>query len=122
MLVLMDITAGCDHAQGKDDWRRMIVGCRVPFEHQIHLWRLSKDGVRQPGLLRSDNLLATPVLKDDSGEFMLVLDANLPISLPRDGLQELEPNYQGRIREALLQDRAQRIAFHSARPGHVALG
>jgi hypothetical protein len=126
-LVLVDITAACDHAQGKGLLRRCVVGCYVPIEHEEHMWRFKDISIqeeRDVGNLQSQNLLVTPVLSASNKEgkvFRLLLDANLPISVPNASMDKLKGGLIGRIRETMLRDLSQRIAFHSARPGHIAL-
>lgn len=128
-LFLMDITPSCDHAQAKagneNYWRRFVVLCRIPVEHQHHLWRLSnksgtEEEIREPGRMHAEHLYVTPCFSDESSQFLFVVNANLLISVPKSDLEKL-PKPSCRIREQLFNHILSWLGRHITRQGIVSL-
>ncbi len=111
-LYLLDITPPCDHFQKKIDWRRFVFVCMVP------LGSLSNT---QEKKLRKNYLNITPEFSFDGRECILVVNANLQISLCDGKLQECLGNASGRIKEQLMADILGWMGRHITRLGHVFL-
>lgn len=129
-LFLLDVTPPCDHSQAKTEnenyWRRFVVVCRVPAEHRYHLWRIVKDIAsggerREEGRMHADHLYASPLFSDESGQFLLVVNANLLVSLTRDAVATL-PKPTSRIREQLYHHILSWLGRHITRQGIVTVG
>ncbi len=120
-LLLMDVTPPCDHAQRKAVWRRFVVTCRVPIDHIEHVWAVDfKTDANQVGRLKGEYLKVSPEFMDDAGGFVLLVNANLQLTLPEDHLEKLgQPKY--RVREAMLADWMGWLGRHATRLGHVWL-
>ena len=120
-LFLMDVTPPCDHAQRKSVWRRFVVACRVPIEHIDHAWAVDfTTDENQVGKLKGDYLRASPEFMDDDGGFVLMVNANLQLSLPEDQLEKLG-RAKYRVKEAMLADWMGWLGRHITRLGHVWL-
>lgn len=128
-LLLMDVTPSCDHAQAKAEndnyWRRFVVLCRIPTEHQHHMWRVSKnpdtgEERREPNRLHAEHLYATPCFSDGSSKFLFVVNANLLISITKQDLKKL-PEPSSRVREQLFNHILSWLGRHITRQGIVSL-
>ncbi len=120
-LFLLDVTPPCDHAQRKSVWRRFVVACRVPIEHIVHAWAVDfRTDENQAGKLKGENLRVSPEFMDNEGGFVLLVNANLQLTLPEEQLERLgKAKY--RAREAMLADWMGWLGRHITRLGHVWL-
>ena len=120
-LFLLDVTPPCDHAQRKSVWRRFVVACRVPVEHIDHAWAVDfNTDENQVGKLKGEHLRASPEFMENDGGFVLVVNANLQLTLPEDQLEKLG-RAKYRAREAMLADWMGWLGRHITRLGHVWL-
>lgn len=120
-LFLLDVTPPCDHAQRKSVWRRFVVACRVPIEHIVHVWAVDfRTDENQAGKLKGEYLRVSPEFMDNEGGFVLLVNANLQLTLPEEQLEKLgKAKY--RAREAMLADWMGWLGRHISRLGHVWL-
>lgn len=122
-LALLDVTPPCDHSQQNALWRRHILGCRVPtsFLHLICCKKAPPTKARDSCNPKSPNLWLTPEMVDATGEFVLLLNANLWITLPESGIVAALGYPIARLRDQLMADVIGWLGRHITRRGHVAL-
>ena len=120
-LLLMDITPPCDHAQKKSVWRRFVVVCRVPLEHIEHAWAVDfRTNEKQVGKPKGEYLRISPEFEDPGGAFVLMVNANLQLTLPEEQLGNLG-SARYRMRESMLADWMGWLGRHITRLGYVWL-
>lgn len=121
-LLLLDVTPPCDHANAKLPWIRFLLACRVPVQRLDHLWGInpiSKE--KEPNRLKGMHLHMTPQLKDDNGDFVIVVNANLWVSIAREQVPAALGRPVGRVREQLMGDMSGWIGRHVTRQGHTSI-
>ena len=120
-LYLFDSTPPCDHAQKKDTWHRYTLVCRVPMDNIAHAWAVDYSNDENiTGKLKGDFMRMSPEFVDSSGSFVLLINANLQMTLPQENLEQLGlPKY--RVREEMLADLMGWLGRHVTRLGHTYL-
>lgn len=121
-LALLDVTPPCDHAQENAPWRRHVIACRVAAD-SLHLICGKKPPLKERDSPRpkSLNLWMTPEMADAAGDFVLVLDANLWITIPEKSILAALGHPSYRLRDQLMSDVIGWLGRHITRRGHVAL-
>jgi len=121
-LYWLDITPPCDHANGKVIWRRFVLVCRVPWQFRDHIWRLDREtDKKEVGRLCRDNLYRSPVCADESERFILLVNADLQITIRTDAVTAQLGPPSMRLRELLMADWMGWIGRHITRRGHIGL-
>ena len=86
-----------------------------------HAWFVDyKSDEKTEGRLKADYLLKTPEFIDDDGAFVLIINANLQLSVSDQQIGNIG-QMAYRIRETLMADILSWIGRHITRLGHVYL-
>ena len=124
-VVFLEVSAACDHQQGKLRVARLIVGVVFPaatFERGAKHQRVQARG-------RADYLRTLPPIAVAGGAGIfsreqsarIVWNAHYPLSLPvKKNVSRIQPI--GRFREPLLADIRAWLGHHAGRPGYVSIG
>lgn len=121
-LVFLDVTPPCDHVNEKAPWRRHVLACRIPVD-RLHLV-CGKGTPLKPGKScnpKADSLLLTPEMADTDGGFVLLINANLWVTLPKQRVVAALGSPVARLRDHLMADVIGWLGRHVTRRGHVAL-
>ncbi len=116
-VLLLEVSATCDHRQGRIGVARLIAGVAIPANR---VGRGSSDRimVRRGDRLREVGPLNLPLeapLPDRSA--VIVWDALHPVSVSADKISEVQPI--GRLREPVVADIRSWLSYHISRPGYA---
>ena len=115
-MVLLEVSAACDHQQGNVVAARLIAG--VAFTHEEGKGRLAKP--RNGNYLRKIEPLRTGDVDGlPGGEVVLVWNARYPVSVSVEEIAGLAPI--GRLREPLLADIRAWLSYQAGRPGYASI-
>jgi hypothetical protein len=112
LLVLVEVTPPCDHAQAKQVWHRYVVGAEMP-EAAVD---------RKGALPKAEYLMRLPAVKVSAivEPRVLILNARLVVSVPPKEARGIR-RWKYRLRIQLLGDVIGWLSRQQSRVGHVYL-
>ncbi len=126
----LEVSAACDHQQGKLRAARLIAGVAFPAakfgtgDRGRQGRRGGPHKVRDGAHLRTLQAVRVPGFPDEGAR--IVWNAHYPVAvslgdaLTLDGIKKIKPI--GRFREPLLADIRAWLGYHAGRPGYVSIG
>ena len=118
-VVFLEVSATCDHRQGKIRAARLIAGVAITAE-RVDAAPSNSPVIRRGDRLREVEPLNLPARASlRGGRVILVWDALYPVSVSATSMSELQPI--GRLREPVISDIRSRVAFHISRSGYASV-
>ncbi len=132
-LVVMDVTAPCDHANDKAIWRRFITGIMVN-DSGLDYFYLGKRKAGKSRRMAGDYLKGTPVFEIDGEDTIFIFNSILTASISRNNKyskrlsesDDVSCNFEslqsvGRLRDQILNEIVHWYGNMATRPGIVSL-
>ncbi len=125
-VVFLEVSAACDHQQGKIRMARLIAG--VVFDASKFQKIVDGEPVasgerihaRKAGYLRTlDPVMIPSVEKFPADAVRIVLNAHYPVAVSIEEFEDLKP--LGRFREPVLADVRAWLGYQSGRPGYASV-
>lgn len=120
-LVLLEVSAACDHQQGHVDTARLIAGVAFPASTMGSDAGANRVSPRGRALyLRAVETVRMPEVEGfPEDDVVVVWNARYPLSISAEALSQIEPI--GRFREPLLTDIRAWLGYQAGRPGYVSV-